>query len=59
MASNTYAFLVSHNLMTSYLQLVPREAEVIAEDEQVFLMKQQTLLSKAPVANPAARVGIQ
>ena len=31
-------------------QPIQRDAEVVAEDEQVFLMKQQTQLSKAPAA---------
>ena len=32
------------------LQQIQRDAEVTAEDEQVFLMRQQTQLSKQPPA---------
>ena len=32
------------------LQPIQRDAEVLAEDEQAFLMKQQTQLSKQPTA---------
>lgn len=32
------------------LQPVQKDAEVVAEDEQVFLMKQQSHLAKQPVA---------
>ena len=38
------------------VQLVHRDTELIAEDEQVFLMKQQTMLSKQPTAGQ--RVGV-
>lgn len=34
-------------------QPVQRDAEVTAEDEQVFLMKQQSQLSKQPAAGAA------
>ncbi|KAK3085233.1 hypothetical protein FSP39_000334 [Pinctada imbricata] len=32
---------------------VQRDAEVVADDEQVFLMKQQSVLNKQPAAGPA------
>ena len=39
--------LVLNHIM---LQQIQRDAEVTAEDEQVFLMRQQTQLSKQPPA---------
>ena len=46
-----------YNVPLSYLQQIQRDAEVLVEDEQVFLLKQQTLLNKAP-APGAGGVGI-
>ena len=36
--------------MLLLLQQIQRDAEITAEDEQVFLMRQQTQLSKQPPA---------
>ena len=37
---------------------IQREVEVTAEDEQVFLMKQQTQLAKQPTPRQGVRHGI-
>lgn len=49
MVAKMYMFFMGalYNLRFEF-QPVQRDAEVVAEDEQVFLMKQQSILNKQP-----------